>query len=120
MNDLFEAEVADTMEVGFKGQFLDNRLNLGLSVFKTKSTNGYFFVFLAANSTQNLGNLDADYKGAEFEISGKIGDRFELYGSAGYTDSEITGMEDPTRDRQPGAAGVESALTTWARSIVSH
>jgi iron complex outermembrane recepter protein len=96
VNDLFEAEVADTWEVGFKGQFLDRRLNLGLSIFDTQSTDGYFFVFLVANSTQNLGNLDADYKGAEFEISGKLGDRVELYGSAGYTDSEITGMEDPS------------------------
>ena len=31
VNDLFEAEVADTWEVGFKGQFLDRRLNVGLS-----------------------------------------------------------------------------------------
>jgi iron complex outermembrane receptor protein len=96
VNDLFQAEVADTWEVGFKGQFLDRRLNLGLSVFDTKSTNGYFFVFLAANSTQNLGNLDAKYKGAEFEISGKVTDNLELFGSAGYTDSKITGMEDPS------------------------
>ena len=81
---------------GFKGQFLDRRLNVGVSVFDTESTNGYFFVFLAANSTQNLGNLDADYQGAEFEISGKVTDNLELFGSYGYTDSEITGMEDPS------------------------
>lgn len=96
VNDLFEAEVADTIEVGFKGQFLDRRLNTSLSLFSTESTNGYFFVFLVANSTQNLGNVDVDYKGAEFEISGKITDNFELFGSIGYTDSEITGMEDPS------------------------
>jgi iron complex outermembrane receptor protein len=96
VNDIFQAEVADTWEVGFKGQFLDRRLNVGLSVFDTESTNGYFFVFLAANSTQNLGNLDADYQGAEFEISARLTDNFELFGSYGYTDSEITGMEDPS------------------------
>jgi iron complex outermembrane recepter protein len=96
VNDVFEAEVADTWEVGFKGQFLDRRLNTSLSLFSTESTNGYFFVFLAANSTQNLGNLDADYKGAEFEISGKVTDNFQLFGSVGYTDSEITDMEDPS------------------------
>jgi iron complex outermembrane recepter protein len=96
VNDLFEAEVADTWEVGFKGQFLDRRLNVGLSLFDTESTDGYFFVFLVANSTQNLGNLDADYKGAEFEISAKVTDNLELFGSYGYTDSEITGMEDPS------------------------
>ena len=72
VNDIFEAEVADTWEVGFKGQFLDRRLNVGLALFDTESTNGYFFVFLAANSTQNLGNLDADYQGAEFEISAPL------------------------------------------------
>jgi len=96
VNDLFEGEVADTWEVGFKGQFADGRLNTSLSLFSTESTNGYFFVFLVANSTQNLGNLDADYKGAEFEISGKVTDNFELFASVGYTDSEITGMEDPS------------------------
>jgi iron complex outermembrane receptor protein len=96
VNDLFEAEVADTWELGFKGQFLDRRLSTGLSVFSTKSTNGYFFVFLVANSTQNLGNLDADYKGVEFEVSAKATDNLEFFGSAGYTDSEITAMEDPS------------------------
>jgi len=96
VNDLFEAEVADTWELGFKGSFLDRRLNLGLAVFDTESTNGYFFVFLVANSTQNLGNLDADYQGAEFEISAKVTDNLELFGSYAYTDSEITGMEDPS------------------------
>ncbi|HET9863427.1 MAG TPA: TonB-dependent receptor [Steroidobacteraceae bacterium] len=96
VNDLFEAEIADTWEVGFKGQFFDRRLNTALSLYSTESTNGYFFVFLAANSTQNLGNLDADYKGAEFEISGKVTDNFELFASVGYTDGEITGMEDPS------------------------
>jgi iron complex outermembrane recepter protein len=96
VNDLFEAEVADTWEVGVKGQFLDRRLNTSLSLYSTESTNGYFFVFLVANSTQNLGNLDADYKGAEFEISGKVTDNLELFGSVGITDGEITGMEDPS------------------------
>jgi iron complex outermembrane receptor protein len=96
VNDLFNAEVADTWEAGVKGQFADRRLNAGLTFFHTKSTNGYFFVFLPANSTQNLGNLDSTYKGAELELSGRVTDRFDLYASYAYTDSEITGMEDPS------------------------
>jgi len=96
VNDEFNAEIADTWEVGVKGQFLDRRLNAGLSVFHTKSTNGYFFVFLAANSTQNLGNLDATYKGFELELSAKPTDRLDVYLNYGYTDSEITAMADPT------------------------
>jgi iron complex outermembrane receptor protein len=96
VNDLFEAEVAETFEVGMKSQFLDNRLNVNVSLFSTESENGYFFVFLAANSTQNLGNLDADYEGAEIDLNWHVTDRFDVYASYGYTDSEITGMEDPT------------------------
>jgi iron complex outermembrane receptor protein len=96
VNDLFNAEVADTWEVGVKGQFLDRRLNAGLSLYRTKSTNGYFFVFLAANSTQNLGNLNANYKGAELQLSARPTDRLDVYLNFGYTDSEITAMADPT------------------------
>ena len=38
VSDLFNAEVADTFEVGWKGEFLDRRLNAGVSVYSTKST----------------------------------------------------------------------------------
>ena len=95
VNDLFDAEVADTYEVGAKGQFLERRLSADLSVYHTQSRNGYFFVFLPANSTQNLGNLNATYKGAELELTAKPTDRLDVYTSFGYTDSKITGMEDP-------------------------
>lgn len=96
VHDLFNAEVADTWEIGFKGDFLEHRLNLGVSLYDTKSTNGYFFVFLAANSTQNLGNLDAKYKGGEIELNARPTDNLSLYASFGYTDSKITNMEDPS------------------------
>ena len=96
VHDLFNAEVADTTELGIKGQFLDRHLNAGLSVFHTKSTNGYFFVFLAPNSTQNLGNLDANYDGAELELNARVTDHFNAYANYGYTNSKITRMEDPS------------------------
>ena len=95
VNDLFNAEVADTWEVGIKSQLLDRRVNLGLSLFDTVSHNGYFFVFLPANSTQNLGNLNADYKGAEIEVNAKITEHLDVYANAGYTDSKITYLADP-------------------------
>ncbi len=96
VHDLFNAEVADTYEIGAKEQFLDRRVNVGLSVFSTRSHNGYFFVFLAANSTQNLGNLDANYKGVELELNAKATDQLDVYANFGYTDSKITHMEDPS------------------------
>ena len=96
VNDVFNAEVADTTEVGFKSQFLDRRVSVDGDVFYTKSTNGYFFVYISADSTQNLGNLDATYKGAELSITARPTDRINLYAGYGYTDSRITGMADPT------------------------
>ncbi len=96
VGDLFNAEIADTYELGVKGELLDNRLRVDADVYHTHSRNGYFFVYLAANSTQNLGNLNATYKGAEIELTARATDRLDLYGGYGYTDSTITAMADPT------------------------
>ncbi len=96
VNDLFQAEIADTTEVGFKSQFPDQHVSLDADVFYTKSKNGYFFVYIAADSTQNLGNLNATYKGAEFSVTARPTDQLDLYAGFGYTDSRITAMADPT------------------------
>jgi iron complex outermembrane receptor protein len=96
VNDLFQAEIADTYEVGFKSELLDRRLSIDGDVFHTQSKNGYFFVYIAADSTQNLGNLNATYKGAELSLTARPTDRINLYAGFGYTDSRITAMADPT------------------------
>ena len=96
VGDTFKAEIADTYELGVKGSMLDHRVSVSADVFHTHAKNGYFFVYLAANSTQNLGNLNATYKGAEFEVTVRPTDRLELYAGYGYTDSKITAMADPT------------------------
>jgi iron complex outermembrane receptor protein len=96
VNDTFQAEIADTYEVGVKGQMFDRRLTVDADVFHTQSRSGYFFVYIAADSTQNLGNLSATYKGAELALTGRPTDRIDLYASFGYTDSRITAMADPT------------------------
>jgi iron complex outermembrane receptor protein len=122
VQDLFEAEVADTWEVGAKGQFLDRRLNVGASVYRTESENSYFFVFLAANSTQNLGNIPkVTYKGAELELNARFTDQWTGYASYGYTDSEITeapagtnfkGNQAPLVSRSTLNLGTELSATT--------
>ncbi len=89
-------KLPDTTEIGFKSQFLDQRLTLDGAVFYTQSTNGYFFVYIAADSTQNLGNLDATYKGGELSLTYRPIEQLNLYAGFGYTDSRITGMADPT------------------------
>ncbi len=95
VHDLFNAEVADTWEVGAKSQFFDRRLGANLALYHTDSRNGYFFYFDATTSTQNLGNLDATYKGAELELTAKATEWLDMYANFGYTDGTITHMEDP-------------------------
>ena len=96
VNDLFNAEVADTIEVGAKARSADGRIDGGVSLYSTKSRNGYFFVFLAANSTQNLGNLNSKLKGYELELNARPLKALELHAAYGYTNSRITAMEDPS------------------------
>ena len=95
VHDLFNAEIAETWEVGAKSEFLDRRLGANLALYYTDSHNGYFFYFDATTSTQNLGNLDARYKGAELELTARATDWLELYANFGYTDGKVTHMEDP-------------------------
>ena len=90
VNDLFDAETADTYEAGAKADFLDRRVGANLSIYHTQAKGSYFFVFDPNTSTQNLGNLDrVDYTGAEFEVRGRILEGFDGYVGLGYTDSDI-------------------------------
>jgi len=91
VGDMFNAETANTIEAGIKSRWFDDRLILNASGYQTIDHNDYYFVFLASNSTQNLGNiagvrftgfdLDATARFSE-EVSGNIG--------FGYTDSKVT------------------------------
>jgi len=96
VQDIFQAETADTWEIGGKGEFFDRRLTVNAALFDTQSTNGYFFYFQALTSTQNLGNLDARYKGGELEVTAAATHWLDVYASYGYTDGTITNMADPT------------------------
>ena len=70
VHDVFQAEIADTWEVGVKSQFLDRRLTAECGVCSTPSRpTATSSSSIATTSTQNLGNLDATYKGAELELT---------------------------------------------------
>jgi len=96
VGDLFDQETTDTLEVGYKGIYNDGRLTTNVSVFTTEAEGSYFFIFLAANSTQNLGNfLGVDYTGLELEMSARLTDNLDLDFGLGITDSEITDSLNP-------------------------
>jgi iron complex outermembrane receptor protein len=90
VTDLFQAEVADTLEVGLKSQFADNRISLNFGIFDTEAEGSYYFVFLPSSSTQNLGSLGAvDYQGFEFDVTARVTDNLDLMLGYGNVDSEI-------------------------------
>ena len=96
VEDLFEAQVADTFEVGVKSIFGGGRYSTALSVFHTSFDNAYFFFFDPTTSTQNLGGIpEVDYVGFEFETNARFNDYFDGYLGIGYTDSEIKRAADP-------------------------
>jgi iron complex outermembrane receptor protein len=132
VNDLFDAETADTYEAGAKADFLNRRVGANVSVYHTKAKGSYFFVFDPNTSTQNLGNLDrVDYTGAELELRGRIVDGFDSYLGLGFTDSDIkasrrdandVGKEAPLVSRYTANVGlqyrhsVHSGLSGFVRS----
>lgn len=107
VGDTFDAEVVDTIEAGMKGQFLDGRLRANVSVYRSEAEGTYFFIFLAANSTQNLGNLkEVEYQGFEVDMNARLTDNFSSSFGFGYTDSEITDSDTPSDigDRAPNVS----------------
>lgn len=95
VGDIFQAETADTFEVGAKAQL--GPVRLAGAAYTTKSENSYFFVFLAQSSTQNLGNIpETRINGFELEASAELLPDFDVNASVGVTDSEIKAFADPS------------------------
>ncbi|MES2781423.1 MAG: TonB-dependent receptor [Pseudomonadota bacterium] len=95
VSDIFKDETASTFEVGVKTRLLDRKLTLNAAAYSTDSKNSYFFVFLAANSTQNLGNVPkTKIQGFEIEANFRPTSDIQLNAAAGYTFSEIKEFPD--------------------------
>lgn len=90
VNDIFDAETATTFEAGIKTRLLDRALTLNAAAYSTISKNSYFFVFLAANSTQNLGNIPkTKIQGFEVEARATPTADLEFNAALGMTWSDI-------------------------------
>jgi iron complex outermembrane receptor protein len=96
VGDIYEAETAETFEVGFKTRLFDDLLSFNGAAFTTESKNSYFFVFLAANSTQNLGNVPKTrIEGFELEALLRPARDLQFNAALGMTWSEIKEFPDP-------------------------
>lgn len=96
VGDIYQAETAETFEAGFKTRLLNDMLSFNGAAYTTESKNSYFFVFLAANSTQNLGNVPKTrIEGFELEATLRPAREFQLSAALGMTWSEIKAFPDP-------------------------
>ncbi len=91
VGDQFNAETATTFEIGAKTRWFDDRLEINGSAYTTQDHNDYYFVFLASNSTQNLGNIQGvRFTGFDFDATALITEELSANVGFGYTDSKIT------------------------------
>ncbi|HYD23163.1 MAG TPA: TonB-dependent receptor [Croceibacterium sp.] len=96
VNDIYQAETAETFEIGFKTQWLDNMLTLNGAAYTTESKNSYFFQFLFQSSTQNLGNVPKTrIDGFELEAALRPTRDVQLSAALGMTWSDIKDFPNP-------------------------
>ena len=93
----FNEETLWNYELGFKSEFMDNRLRLNASVFYLQWSDLQMESFrfltpgdLSSNFEQTINIEDAEAMGAEFELLAAITDNFTLSGSLGLLDTEMT------------------------------
>jgi iron complex outermembrane receptor protein len=90
VSDVLPAEETRTAEIGMKGEWLDRRLRVDASIFKTRQTNAPYFVFVGAITAQILVGIDrVDLYGGEFTVTGNLVPGLDAYIGYGYTHSEI-------------------------------
>ena len=90
VSDVADQEDSESIELGFKGQFADDRLRLSAALFSTDVEGQHFFSFIGAISAQILTNIDeVELMGGELDLVYRASDNLDLYASYGFTDSEI-------------------------------
>jgi len=90
VSDIADQEDSESFELGFKGQFLNDRMRISAAVFTTDVEGQHFFSFIGAISAQILTNIDkVKLQGGELDIVLRAAENLDLYASFGYTDSEI-------------------------------
>jgi iron complex outermembrane receptor protein len=114
INDIYDDQIAETFEIGAKGDLNGGKLRLSAALYHTTLEGAYFFYYDAGTNTQNLGSLtEVEYQGAEFELSALLGEYFTVVAGIGLTDSEITAV--PSDD-----AGLSNAWLGNQAPLVSE
>ncbi len=91
----FRPERASTYEIGFKGQFFDNRLQTNTAAYYTNYDDLQVTVQLGVSPvTENAAK--ARIKGFEVEVTALVTDRLRVQATVGYTDAKYTRLNPGT------------------------
>ncbi len=77
-------------EIGMKGTFFDDRLQLNLSAYYMRWNDVQFVFFnplYIGNTTFSVNGPDYDVKGGEFQFTGRLTDALTVQGSGSYNDN---------------------------------
>jgi iron complex outermembrane receptor protein len=98
VRDIADQEESESIELGYKGEFLDDRLRLNAAIFSTDVEGQQFFSFIGAIRAQILTNIDkVSLNGAEIDVLYRVNDALDVFAAYGFTDSEIDAYTvDPT------------------------
>jgi iron complex outermembrane receptor protein len=97
---IVDPENATSTEVGLKGQFLDDRLNLGVSVFAMTVTDLQQTALIPGTTDTLLFNVgDQSSTGMEVDFTALVTERFTISGSLAFLNSEY---DDVVFDCYPG------------------
>lgn len=88
--DEYGEETSKSVEIGYKGQFLDGRVKINAGVFKTDAKNFQVFEFFPGPSLQAIAQVEeVGIEGFEFDITAKVTDYLTLATGYGQTDSTV-------------------------------
>jgi iron complex outermembrane receptor protein len=90
VRDEYGEESSESIEVGYKGRFLDGRLKVNAAAFKTDAENFQVFEFFPAPSLQAIAQVEeVSIDGFEIDVTARITDGFTLAAGYGRTKSEV-------------------------------
>jgi len=86
--NLIEAETAEAYEIGFKSEFMDNRLRLNGAYFYNTYKDFIITALNAAGNFVTINAAEALISGFEFELSARATERLNVYASIGIMSNE--------------------------------
>jgi iron complex outermembrane receptor protein len=108
VSDSFNKEVSKSFELGFKGRYLDGRLEVNGALFETEVDDNQFFEFFAGpwGLLRVVTSIDQlDISGSELDFKYALTDTLRLDGGIGLTDGEIK-----KNDHRPSTVGNNAPL----------